>query len=485
MAVGARIPQTTIDLKDAYYLVPIHEDTPFVFTKIMKVVVKNLRSRGFSSVIYLDDILCIEKNVEECGKNVQETLDLLGWLGFLINQKKSNIVPSKRCRCLGFIIDSERYAIELPGGKRDHIFRLLESFLKLNRCSIREIMPRRDAIKRRVFCDADLHSSKSGWGACNEIRKIHGFWSEREQRMHINFLELLTIKIALRELTSELSNCKILIRVDNTTAISYLNKMGSTKVQKYNQLAREIWQWAEYKKLILIASYIPSKKNKVADRLSRIKNIDTEWELNEVSFQQILRTFGKPKIDLFASQKNAKCERYISWKPESKALYIETFTIQWSNVFFDAFPPFPLILKTLAKIRREEVYGILETIASESETPHFNSEHSIREVLLLRKISREAIEIVLASLILKFLTDKFNSGASYGTLNSYRSAISLLSENKIGEDPGICRFMKGVYRLRPIQPKYSSTWDVAVILLYLCFEIREDLKCLKTHDAIA
>lgn len=51
--------------------------------------------------------------------------------------------------------------------------------------------------------------------------------------------------------------------------------------------------------------------------------------------------------------------------------------------------------------------------------------------------------------ILTFLTEIFKAGVSYDTLNTLRSAISLISQDKIGEDGTIPRFLKGVYRLKP------------------------------------
>lgn len=69
--------------------------------------------------------------------------------------------------------------------------------------------------------------------------------------------------------------------------------------------------------------------------------------------------------------------------------------------------------------------------------------------------------------VLSFLTEQFKSGASYGTLNSFRSAISLISKNKIGTDDDICRFLKGVFKARPSKPKYSFTWNVSAVLNYL------------------
>ena len=68
--------------------------------------------------------------------------------------------------------------------------------------------------------------------------------------------------------------------------------------------------------------------------------------------------------------------------------------------------------------------------------------------------------------IIEFLTEKFNSGASYGTLNTARSAISLLSRSDISENVDIRRFFKGIFRLRPTKPKYTKTWDVDLLLKF-------------------
>lgn len=67
--------------------------------------------------------------------------------------------------------------------------------------------------------------------------------------------------------------------------------------------------------------------------------------------------------------------------------------------------------------------------------------------------------------ILKFLTKKFQEDrASYGTLNSYRSAIALLRGPEVGEDARMKRFFKGVEKLRPNIPKYDATWDPTIVL---------------------
>lgn len=111
---------TTVDLKDAYYLVSINNShrkflrfrfkgilyqfnclpfgiscAPRIFTKIMKPVVKVLRERGFTSVLYLNYFSLLGNSYSECSKNTLATTNLLGDLGFIINYKKSALTPAQ------------------------------------------------------------------------------------------------------------------------------------------------------------------------------------------------------------------------------------------------------------------------------------------------------------------------------------------------------------------------------------------------------
>lgn len=67
-------------------------------------------------------------------------------------------------------------------------------------------------------------------------------------------------------------------------------------------------------------------------------------------------------------------------------------------------------------------------------------------------------------MIMYFLTKMYNSGASYGSLNSHKSALSLIISSKIGEDDRIKRLFKGFYKSKPPQAKYKSTWDPNIVL---------------------
>lgn len=190
-----------------------------------------------------------------------------------------------------------------------------------------------------IFSDA----SDTGWGATDGKRKIYGFRNEKQRSLHINYKELLAVKYALENLVSGKQFYRILLRVDNTTAISYVNKMGSVRFSKFNKLAREIWQWAEKRRNLLGAAYIPSGENKEAD-----------W-----AFSEIIRSFGKPEVDLFASFFNKKCDIFCFPFPYCGGLGGGCVYYKLEEFRFYAFPPFAMILKTLVKIKRDKATGIL------------------------------------------------------------------------------------------------------------------------------
>ena len=66
-----------------------------------------------------------------------------------------------------------------------------------------------------------------------------------------------------------------------------------------------------------------------------------------------------------------------------------------------------------------------------------------------------------------FIAEGFEQGRSYGSLNTDRAAISLISLNKIGNEELLSRTLRGCFRLKPVFPKYNYTWNVDTVLDYL------------------
>jgi hypothetical protein len=69
-----------------------------------------------------------------------------------------------------------------------------------------------------------------------------------------------------------------------------------------------------------------------------------------------------------------------------------------------------------------------------------------------------------------FLSYLFQEGLSYSGVNTARSALSTIlgleDGFKFGEHPLVCRFMKGVFELKPAFPKYKEVWQVSTVLDY-------------------
>ena len=72
---------------------------------------------------------------------------------------------------------------------------------------------------------------------------------------------------------------------------------------------------------------------------------------------------------------------------------------------------------------------------------------------------------------LNFLAELFKDGYHYRSLNSYRSAISALHSKVdgylVGQHPLITRMLRGAFNKRPPVAKYSTFWEVGVVLSYL------------------
>ncbi|XP_043275196.1 uncharacterized protein [Venturia canescens] len=70
--------------------------------------------------------------------------------------------------------------------------------------------------------------------------------------------------------------------------------------------------------------------------------------------------------------------------------------------------------------------------------------------------------------VISFLGQEYKNNASFGSLNSYRSAIALLHGPQLGEDYRIKRFFRAISKVRPAKPKYDSTWDPQIVLDHVC-----------------
>ncbi|XP_068742268.1 uncharacterized protein [Montipora capricornis] len=154
----------SLDLKDAYFSVPIHpldrkllrffwkgqrfEFTclpfgyslaPRVFTKILKPFAAIWRSKGIRISIYIDDILIIASSVKQAATLLAVIRNSLESLGFLVNIEKSHVTLTTRITYLGFEIDSVAMKLFLPISKISRIIQSCKNLLQNSNPTIREI----------------------------------------------------------------------------------------------------------------------------------------------------------------------------------------------------------------------------------------------------------------------------------------------------------------------------------------------------------
>ncbi|VDL82191.1 unnamed protein product [Nippostrongylus brasiliensis] len=432
----------TIDMCDAYFAINIAEDNrnylafywngsayrftclpfglataPYVYTKLMRVVVTHLRARGMRLINYLDDWIFFSENASACEREVTYAAHFFESLGMRINYSKSVMSPTQRIEFLGMEIDTVRGDFIVPGNKllrvqqeasalirsRKAPARELAAFLgRVNFVSIasplsvfrarrlqREVAKMtspsdnstfdravcinedlatdlawfRDCLQNHarypfIRCSPDISistdASKQGWGAVCCGKGTGGRWSREESLRHINILELQAAFFGLKSFGSGWRDINVLLELDNTTAIAYLKRCGGTTNETLSELAKDIWDWCTERRIRLLPTHRPGIENSEADRESRSFGREVaEWSLNSQVVEKMFAYYGRPSVDLFASRLNHKLPSYFSLNPDPGATKVDAFAQSWWGTFGFAFPPFALVGRVIRKAIRD------------------------------------------------------------------------------------------------------------------------------------
>lgn len=189
-----------------------------------------------------------------------------------------------------------------------------------------------------------------------------GRWSPTEAENHINYLELLAALFALRCFQNSISGKHVKLMIDNTTAVSVINNMGTCHSPRCNSIAVQIWEFCKLHNVTwLTTAHIPGSSNVIADRESRqFHSEDAEWTIDPKVLNKALDALNfKPKIDLFASRLNKQFSTYCSFRPDPDASFIDAFSISWSDKQFYCFPPISCVLRVLQKIIQDKATGVI------------------------------------------------------------------------------------------------------------------------------
>ena len=162
--VRPNVYMTSIDLKDAFYSIPIHPEhqkylkfvvlskiyqytcmlngyglAMRIFTKVSKVLFFYLRSKGFISVVFVDDSYLQGNTYKACLHNIENTIELLRNLGITIHPTKSILTTTQRIAFLGFVIDSVQMTLEITEEKKNKIHNLCLEILQKEKITLRTL----------------------------------------------------------------------------------------------------------------------------------------------------------------------------------------------------------------------------------------------------------------------------------------------------------------------------------------------------------
>jgi hypothetical protein len=334
-------------------------------------------------------------------------------LGFLINHRKSHLSPSRDLGFLGMQLDtlaglvrpSLRHcqsimaaALGVASASQTSVRQLMRLIGMLT--SVRRIVPQaalrsrpvqrcllanqgpKGDLDRLIPISQSAHTALLWWGQLHNLRKgvlidqvaptltlvtdasqigwgghlmdlqVQGVWSQSDKSHHINWLELKAVVLSLQFFQARVRTHKVLLRTDNASVVAYINKEGGTHSPGLSRLVEELLFWCLDKDVELIAFHLPGISNSAADALSRRHRFqNTEWQLAQGVADALFRRWDGPKVDLFATQSQRSASNFVSLRPEPLAYATDALAISWSRMDAYAFPPFPLVLLTLGKVR--------------------------------------------------------------------------------------------------------------------------------------
>ena len=196
-------------------------------------------------------------------------------------------------------------------------------------------------------------ASSSGWGAHLLDQNVSGVWSAQEKLLHINLLEMKALFLALQAFQEDVTGHHVTAMCDNSTVVAYVNKQGGTVSRPLCLLTSRLLRWTESFDVHLEARYLPGESNVLADVLSRRGQVvGTEWSLHPQVARALLRSWGNPSIDLFATCLNAKLPLYCSLVPDPQAVFEDAFRHPWDDLDLYAFPPFALVGRVIARVQQ-------------------------------------------------------------------------------------------------------------------------------------
>ena len=374
---------------------------PLEFTKVVKEVKLMAQAWGIRIHQYLDDWLLRAPCQEMCLRHTQTLLDLCRSLGWVVNMDKSELVPQQTFDFVGYHFNLSQGLVKPTQERWTALSQKINLLLGLETCSVRQFMSLiglltatekqvvsgrlhmrpiqwhlkkhwhvQELLEKIIPIPLSLHAhlrwwlnpdnvlsgqplhplqhalqlftdaSNKGWGSHLGDYMTKGLWSRSESALHINLLELKAVLLALKQFEQLCCNQIVLVCMDNTTVVSYINKEGGMNSGSLCALLWRLLLWCNQRQIILRARHIPGHLNVIADKLSRHNQvIQTEWSLLPEVFALLCQCWHILLVDLFATRFNHKLPSIVSLVPDRSAWKVDALSLRWEDLDAYAFPP--------------------------------------------------------------------------------------------------------------------------------------------------
>ena len=530
-------------------------------------IVTSLRTRNIRLLIYLDDILIVGSG---------QVLDLLQSLGFIINIEKSVLTPSPVMEFLELLVDFRTMMFYLQSHKVTKTIELCNALLQNRTVSLRELAQllgflesTRPAVwlaplhfRHLQYCliqqlarnkgsydglvclqllakgelqwwISNIHqvngslihplscemtitsdASKLDWGAACGLQTAKGSWSSQERSLHINILELKAGFLAIQSFLKHKTNMSIKLRLDNTTAVFYINNKGGTHSPELMALTLELWTWCQQRhshssRTSARSTELPGGQS-IEDmhRLGRLEAPTTthqrvpgrqghrplcyEADAPVTTLCQLAprseshrRRFIFPKLGHFeglrlspvqsnttnSNQSSERQNHHYPSGPSVERADLVAFTTSTGNPTASS-PTFNT--RNTEELRRSNSDASnVPTTISASVLKSTNKTYDSLWQKWNGWCDRRQIDPISAGLnnVPTFLSEQFESNFQYRTVNVLRSAISSTHQSVDGKPIGqhllVILLLKGISNERPPRPRYTTTWDVSKVTSYL------------------
>ena len=374
---------------------------PMEFTGVVKEVKLMAQSQGIRIHQYLDDWLIRAPTKESCHQGTQSLLALCQELGWMVNMQKSELEPQQVFDFVGYQYDLLNGVVRPTQNRWETLQQKITVLLQNRSCRVRTFMSLiglltatekqvtlgrlhmrpiqwhlkkhwrvPESLEKEIPIPRSLHqylqwwtqeenvlkgqplhplrhavqfftdASKEGWGAHLGDFTASGTWSVPESKLHINFLELKAVLLALKRFQHLVQGKVVLIATDNTTVVATINKEGGMRSGSLCALLWRLLCWCSLNQIVLKARHIPGRLNVIADKLSRQRQvIQTEWSLHQETFDLLCQTWHYPRVDMFATRYNCKLVQFVSPIPDPKAWSVDALTLSWEDLDMYLFPP--------------------------------------------------------------------------------------------------------------------------------------------------